>query len=230
MHVQAPLQFVRDYYDSVQRKNERYPDVAAFWLDALGAIDGDAVLNVGCGPMFYDNMKHFARPPACYVGLDINESSFDFLRHSDDPHLLEARKFAEQAGTRVEFVCADIFDCAERFENQFDCILGVGFFATFHGVMFDRLLALMHLALRPGGRLLKLTWHGPHRTEAETCDKLRYRYDNEHEPGPQELVEGFARAGFVLESQSIYDCPHGTVGWDAIQACQFLKSEESDAV
>ena len=77
MHVQAPLQFVRDYYDSVQRKNERYPDVAAFWLDALSAIDGDAVLNVGCGPMFYDNMKHFARPPAYYGRTHATGSGWD---------------------------------------------------------------------------------------------------------------------------------------------------------
>ncbi|MGI9413546.1 MAG: class I SAM-dependent methyltransferase [Hyphomicrobiales bacterium] len=226
MHVQAPFEYVRDYYERVQVKNARYPDVAAFWLDALGQIDGLSVLNVGCGPMFYDNMSHFARAPERYVGLDFNMSSFDFLRRSDHPHLLEMKARAEAAGTETEFVCADIFECADRFDGQFDSVLGVGFFATFHGAAFDRLLALMCRALKPQGQLLKITWHGPHRSRDETRDKLRYGYDSPQEPGPEELVAGFERAGFALRKQSILNCEPDTIGWDAIQVCLFQNREE----
>ena len=229
MHAQAPFEYVRDYYERVQAKNARYPDVAAFWLDALGLIDGASVLNVGCGPMFYDNLSHFARAPARYVGLDVNMSSFEFLRHSDNPHLLEMKASAEAGGTQMEFIGADIFECAERLEGQFDSVLGLGFFATFHGEAFDRLLALMRRALKPNGQLLKITWHGPHRSRDETRDKIKYGYDSVQEPGPEELVAGFETAGFALQKQSILECEPETVGWDAIQVCLFKNLEEGSA-
>jgi len=221
MHVQAPLQYIRDYYERVQRKNARHRDVADFWLGALRHIDGDSVLNVGCGPMFYDNMMHFSKPPARYVGLDLNESSFEFLRTSDDPALVKARTHAAAAGTEVEFICADIFKAAEQLSDRFDSVLGLGFFGTFTGEPFERLLGIMRTALKPGGQLLKITWHGPHRSAEETRDKLKYRYDNPEEPRPEDLVTAFERAGFKLAEQSILDCDPDAIGFEEIQVCLF---------
>lgn len=223
MRTEAPYDYIRDYYSHVHRINAAYPEVAEFWLSRLDRIRADAVLNVGCGPTFYDYALRFGRPPHEYVGLDVNKSTFDFLELSDDPRLLEAKQRVQALGTRCEHIAASIFDCQQRLAGRFDCILGVGFFATFHGAEFEQLLSIMRHALREEGTLVKLTWHGPHRTAEETQKKHDYGYDNPEEPGPEELVAGFERAGFDLEEQAILECDPTTYGWDAIQYCLFAK-------
>jgi SAM-dependent methyltransferase len=224
MHTEAPYEYISDYYAHVHRKNSEDPAVAEFWLSKLARIRGERVLNIGCGPTFYDYMLHFGRPPRKYVGLDINTSTFEFLRNSTDPRLVAARTQVEKLGTHTEFVGADVFECASDLEGRFDCILGVGFFATFHGERFDRLLEIMARALRPEGMLLKLSWHGPHRTPEETRRKHEYSYDNPEEPTPDELVKGFERGGFSLVEEEILRCDPGVTGWDAIQSCVFGRS------
>lgn len=224
MHVEAPYEYVRDYYSHVHRISADDPAVAEFWLSKLTHIRGESVLNIGCGPTLYDYMLRFGRPPRVYVGLDINKSTFDFLRHSRDPRLLKAKARVKELGTRTELIGADVFDCEQSLEGRFDCILGVGFFATFHGSQFERLLEIMTRALRPKGLLLKLTWHGPHRTREQTRKKLEYAYDNPEETTPEELVAGFENAGFSLVEQDILKCDPNSYRWDAIQSCIFSKN------
>jgi cyclopropane fatty-acyl-phospholipid synthase-like methyltransferase len=168
-------------------------------------------------------MLRFGRPPREYVGLDINKSTFEFLERSEDPRLLDAKARVRKLGTRTELIGADVFDCEERLKGRFDCILGVGFFATFHGPRFDRLLRIMARALRPAGLLVKLTWHGPHRTAEETRKKLEYAYDNREEPSPDDLVTGFEGAGFSLVEQELLECNAQIYGWNAIQSCVFRR-------
>jgi SAM-dependent methyltransferase len=224
MHTEAPYDYICDYYSHVHRINVEYPEVAEFWLSKLGHIRADNVLNVGCGPTLYDYMLRFGRAPREYVGLDINRSTFDFLRHSTDPRLVDAKKRVHELGTHTELIAASVFDCGKLLEGRFDCILGVGFFATFHGAKLRRLLEIMANALRDGGLVLKLTWHGPHRTAEETRKKHEYAYDNPEEPSSDELVAGFENAGFSLVEQEILECDPGSYGWDAIQFCMFRKS------
>lgn len=223
MHTEAPYGYIRDYYDHVHRVNAQDPEVAEFWLSRLARIDGDAVLNVGCGPTLYDYMLRFGRAPSEYVGLDINASTFDFLRGSEDPRLVAARDRVSALGTRTELIAGDVFDFAASLANRFDWILGVGFFATFHGPRLERLLGVMSDALRDDGMLVKLTWHGPHRTPEETRKKHEYGYDNPEEPSPAELVAEFERCGFELVEEDILPCRPESTGWDAIQFCQFRK-------
>jgi SAM-dependent methyltransferase len=220
-HVQAPYHYIEDYYESVLRKNEKYPDVARFWLSAMNQIDGDSVLNVGCGPMLYDNLAEFSKPPKNYVGFDLNQASFDFMEQSDNTHLASVKAAADALDTTIDTICGDIFDYTDAFTDRFDSILGVGFFATFEGRQFDDLLQIMFRALKPGGQLLKLTWHGPHRGAEETRKKLVYRFDNREEPTPEYLVDKFERAGFELRHQSILECSQAAIGFEAIQVCHF---------
>lgn len=223
MHTEAPYDYIRDYYSHVHRINTEYPEVAEFWLSKLAHIRGDSVLNVGCGPTLYDYMLRFGHPPREYVGLDINNSTFDFLRNSSDPRLLDAREQVRGLGTRTELIGANVFEYGDDLEGRFDCILGVGFFATFHGTQFQQLLAIMARALRGDGTLLKITWHGPHRTAEETRKKHVYAYDNPEEPSPDDLVTEFQNAGFSLVEQDILECDPDSYGWDAIQSCLFRR-------
>ncbi|MDJ0949993.1 MAG: methyltransferase domain-containing protein [Alphaproteobacteria bacterium] len=219
--LQAPYDYIRDYYSEVRQRIAEHPDVASFWLSSLSHIKGRSVLNAGCGPTLYDYLVHFGEPPEEYVGLDVNESTFDFLLRTEDPELLQLKAKAAAQGTRTEYLCADVFNCGEALKDRFDSILGVGFFATFQGERFDRLMRLMHRSLKPDGRLLKVTWHGPHRTAAETADKLRYRFDSPEEPTPGELVSAIERAGFSCEYNAVLRCDPEIVYWDAIQVSLF---------
>ena len=223
MQVQAPYAYIRDYYRQVQRKYERFPAEASFCRARLRDVRGPSVLNLGCGPLLYDDLLHFGAPPRDYVGLDINRSTFDFLRRSRDSRLLQAKAGARALGTRIEYLCADVFACEERLEGRFDSVLGVGFFATFHGSRFERLMDLMHRTLKDGGRLLKITWHGPQRAPEETAKKLAYRYDSPEETSPVALVAGIEKAGFTLRYQAVLACDPAHYGWQAIQACLFEK-------
>jgi len=82
----------------------------------------------------------------------------------------------------------------------------------------------MGRALHDQGTLLKLTWHGPHRSAEETRKKHEYGYDNPEETSPDDLVAEFESAGFLLLEQDILECDPASYGWDAIQSCLFRKS------
>lgn len=224
MQTQAPYEYIRDYYRQVHDKIRRNPKVAGFWLDGLRHVKGAAVLNAGCGPMLYDNVRYFGEPPREYVGLDINQSTFEFLENDRDPRLLQGKAAAQAQCDRIELLRADILECADALAGRFDCVLGVGFFATFHGERFEKVMRIAHRSIRGEGRLVKITWHGPRRTAAETRDKLKYRYDNAEEQTPDELVAAIERAGFALLENSVLHLDPERDRWDAIQVALFAKT------
>ena len=127
MATQAPLSYIANYYDSVQTKNAAFPEVAEFWLSGFRHVTGKKVLNLGCGPMLYDNMLRFGEVPETYIGLDLNAASFEFLEKSDHPSLVKARVKAETLCPNIEFIAGDVFDHMGELEGQFDTVLGIGF-------------------------------------------------------------------------------------------------------
>lgn len=222
-HVQAPLSYVKEHYEHSARVDESFPEIADFVYSSFGYVQGDAVLNVGCGTTFYDYCPHFGTSPTRYVGIDINQSSLDYLRSSDHPRLVKAKAVTERQTQHIELICSDVFDCADQLENQFDCVLGVGFFGTFSGKRFDRLMGTVHRALKIGGKIVKVTWHGPHRTPDQTRDKLKYGFDNADEVTPEDLIELIEKAGFKVRENSVLSCNSETYRWDKIQFCVFEK-------
>ncbi|MEM8839376.1 MAG: methyltransferase domain-containing protein [Pseudomonadota bacterium] len=223
MSEQAPYDYIADYYARVHEKNAAFPEIADFWLSGFRLVTGARVLNLGCGPMFYDNLARFGDVPKTYVGVDLNEQTFAFLKNGDHPELIKHRKMAEAAGIEMSFVQGDAIAYLETQEAAFDTILGIGFFATFSGETFKRLISGCRRALVPGGTLLKMTWHGSIRTQAETAAKIKYRYDNEVEPAGEELVREITSLGFETASDETFICPPDTIGWRSIQVAAFRK-------
>lgn len=224
MQQQAPLDYVRSYYGLSHDKRGRFPLEAKFTYSGLARVDGESVLNVGCGPQFYDHLLQFKTPPRRCVGIDLNAATIEFLRSDLDPRLIESRSSVKAAGTEIELAATDIFDCADELRGRFDWIVGRGFFATFYGGRLPQLLAIMRAALKPDGRLLKTTWHGPHRSPEETAKKLRYGYDTQAAPTPDELVAAFAASGFAFEIDERRACDPATYGWQQLQNCVFRVS------
>jgi SAM-dependent methyltransferase len=218
---QAPLAYIVELYAKIQDMSRRFPDAWAFTYQALATVDGGQVLNVGCGPNFFDHGRPFKRPPSHYVGLDVSEATIRFLRDDLDPELVKARADFASAGTKIELVAADIFEWSKTCRGRFDYIVGRGVFGALYGDRLTELLPLMRSALKPGGQLVKTTWHGPHRSAQETADKLRYSYDTDAAPTPGDLVAAFRSAGFSVMLDQRYDCDPLTLGWHQIQNCVF---------
>jgi SAM-dependent methyltransferase len=221
MQQQAPLDYVREYYDSNCKNALRFPDEAAGNIGFLAKVDGNAVLNVGCGPQFFDNAKCFKAIPQLYVGVDINAATIEFLESDLNPLLVTNRRMVLAALPQIELYAADVFDCANRFNGRFDWIVGRGMFAPFYGNRLPEMLAIMRDALKPGGRLLKTTWHGPRRSPEQTADRLRYGYDSAAEPTPDDLIDVFAAAGLTTVIDDRRLCNPETYGWQQVQNCIF---------
>ena len=223
-HIQAPYDYVRQHYEHTVDVDARFPEVAQFVWSGLRHVVGDSVLNVGCGTTFFDYLPHFGQTPQHYVGVDINRSSLDYLENSQHPRLLDAKRLANERGVDIELICADALQHVPAIQSSFDSILGVGFFGTFSGADLHALMQVMQRALRPNGTLVKVTWHGPHRTPAQTLEKLKYGFDNEEEISPEDLVAVIERAGFKLQSNALFDCNPDTYRWDAVQTSVFTKA------
>ncbi|MEM7057931.1 MAG: class I SAM-dependent methyltransferase [Pseudomonadota bacterium] len=217
----APFEYVREYYAMDVARWDGFPDVTSFMDRFLGNVTGKTVLNPGCGPQFYDWLLRFGEVPERYVGVDYGPATVDYLNTATDPRFLEAKEAAMRLQTECEVYCADILEWLPQHQNSFDCIIATGFVGTFHDQGLDQLLAAFRQSLRPGGRFVKMTWHGPHRTPEQTQKKLEYGYDSPDEHNPDAYLTQIERAGFQADLQEIFECDPTTYRWDVVQGCVF---------
>ncbi len=229
MTPDAPIEYVQDYYDRDHIRWTAFPEITAFIDSFMSEVRGGTVLNAGCGPQFYDYMLKFATPPARYVGLDRSRATIEYLSNSQDRRLVKARVAARAAGATIGLICADIFDCADKLAGRFDAVVATGFIGTFHDAELARLCKLLHDSLRPDGLLVKLTWHGPHRTPDETAEKLKFGYDSLKEHEPADLVSRIEAAGFVSVRSELLECDPQTYRWDFVQGCVLRKDQGTGA-
>ena len=224
MPTDSPIDYVQWYYDKDHYRWDNFPDVTAFIDSFLAEVDGKSVLNPGCGPQFYDYMLKFRSAPDTYVGVDISESTVSYLNSATDPRFVKAKDAALETGADTQVLCADIFDLADDFAGGFDTVVATGFIGTFHNDQLDSLCRLFRNALKPGGKLVKLTWHGPHRTPEQTAEKLKYGYDSLKEHDPQKFLDQIAATGFSVDRHELFECDPETYQWDLIQGCVFRKA------
>ncbi|MEM7652200.1 MAG: class I SAM-dependent methyltransferase [Pseudomonadota bacterium] len=225
MRTDSPLSYVQDYYARDWWRFETFPEITEFMDNFLFEVKGGSVLNVGCGPQFYDWWGKFGEKPIKYDGIDISQSTHDFLGADLDERLVSARAAVIDSGCAVTLHCADVFDLADTIAGQYDTVVATGFIGTFHDERLDALCALLGAALKPGGRMIKLTWHGPHRTPEQQAEKLRYGYDSqdEHEPAPYR--DQIAAAGFRVIREELFHPDPKTYFWNVIQGCVFERVE-----
>lgn len=219
----APLDYIRDYYEGSLSKADLFPKEYGFYQSFLSYVIGASVLNVGCGPMFYEDLWHFGEVPQYYVGIDVNTNTFEYLEQSQHPRLVEGKNYVNSHKIRTEFIAESVFDWAAETDARFDSVFGVGVFATFYGAEFDRLMSLLWRVLNKGGHLVNVSWDGSYYTDEQRRDKLKYKFDGPKGPTPDQLIEWVEKAGFkLMERRILITDPH-TYKWDSIHVSAFRK-------
>jgi SAM-dependent methyltransferase len=156
--------------------------------EALAALPGERILDVGCGPGFYcEELVEEVGPEGSVVGLD---SSAEMLalaaRRVGDRANVELRQ-AEATSLAVEDASFDGLLCVQVLEYVTD-VAGA--------------LAQFHRALRPGGRAVvwdidwgTLSWHSQ---DPARMARVLAAWDQHlvHRSLPRELAPALRRAGF----------------------------------
>jgi len=217
----APLEYIQDYYEGSLSKAELFPKEYGFYQSFLSYVKGASVLNVGCGPLFYEDLFHFSDVPQHYVGIDLNTNTFEYLEQSQHPRLAECKKYVELHNIQTEFIAESVFDWAAETDYRFDSVFGVGVFATFGGNEFDRLMSLFRRVLKKGGHLVNVSWDGTYYTEKQKHEKLKYRFSGTDGPTPDELIDWVERAGFHLMERRILTTDRHAYKWDSIHVSAF---------
>ena len=221
----APLEYIRDYHEGSLSKADLFPKEYGFYQSFLSYVNGASVLNVGCGPLFYEDLWHFGEVPRHYVGIDVNSNAFKYLEESEHPRLAEGRDYVKSHNIRTEFIAESVFDWAAETNLRFDSVFGVGVFATFYGEKFDQLMKLLRRVLKEGGHLVNVSWDGDYYTEQQAKEKVEYQFG---QPGkgftPDEVVQQIGKAGLRLRERRILmvDDP-ASYKWDSIHVSAFRK-------
>ncbi len=219
----APLEYIRDYYEGSLSKADLFPKEYGFYQSFLSYVKGASVLNVGCGPLFYEDLRHFGEVPQHYVGIDVNTNTFEYLEQSQHPQLVESKNYVKSHKIRTAFIAESVFDWADETDDRFDSVFGVGVFATFYGAEFDRLMSLLWRVLNKGGHLVNVSWDGSHYTDEQRRDKLKYQFDGPKGPTPDQLIDWVEKAGFKLMERRILITDPQTYKWDSIHVSAFRK-------
>ncbi len=223
----APIEYIRDYHEGSLSKAELFPKEYGFYQSFLSYVKGASVLNVGCGPLFYEDLWHFGEVPEQYVGIDLNTNAFEYLEQSQHPRLAEGRNYVKSHNIRTEFIAESVFDWAAETDYRFDSVFGVGVFATFGGTEFDRLMNVLGRVLKKGGHLVNVSWDGTYYTEKQYQEKLKYRFSGTEGPTPDELIDWVQKAGFKLMERRILTTDAETYKWDSIHVSAFRKEQKS---
>jgi cyclopropane fatty-acyl-phospholipid synthase-like methyltransferase len=126
-------------HDSASRRPAEINQTVCHLFASGVLVPGMRVLDIGCGPGLYD--IPLSRAGMHVTGIDFSERSIAY-----------AKKQASIAGLDITYRCMDFFDM--DFSEKFDAVLQIyGEFNTFADEKRDRLLGLIHLALKKSGEI-----------------------------------------------------------------------------
>lgn len=126
--------------DGASRRKESIEKTIEHFLGASIINQGDKVLDLGCGPGLYSS--RLCTHAIEVTGIDISKRSIDY-----------ARKKAGKQGLSIDYICGSFFDI--DYDGVFDCVQQIyGELCTFSDETRNRLLGIIHRALKDGGRFI----------------------------------------------------------------------------
>jgi len=204
-HTEAPLEFIEKYYtDDLAERGDPEGKFALRWAKM---IKGRSVLNVGCGPQFYDDVQFFGEIPREYVGIDINENNIRFLKESRHPELEKWKSFLAARGVAVELKNASIKEKQDEWVGRFDAIYAVGVLGMFDKEETRTLFGYLHSYLKKGGVLVDVDWTEPYLSEKKLKERKSYEWYSKNGPNIGEIGKLLERSGFEIAEHDAYAVP-----------------------
>ena len=126
--------------DGASRRTESIEKTVEHLLGASIVNQGDKVLDLGCGPGLYSS--RLCMHGIKVTGIDISRRSIDY-----------AWKKAGEQRLSIDYICGSFFDI--DYDGVFDCVQQIyGELCTFSDETRNRLLEIIHRALKDGGRFV----------------------------------------------------------------------------
>ncbi len=203
-HKQAPLGYIKDYYQIHLEDTIEFPEEVNFYLSYLGNVRGKSVLSIGCGPNFYDNCSLFGEIPKEYFGIDINKNNFEFMKKSRNKNLLKSKKFVKSKKVKTELILGSIFDFRDDFVGRFDTIYAEGVMGMFSNYDFGRLLEYFYKYLKPKGRFIDIDWTDCLLPKEEYYKKHKYGFYVKRGRSIEEIRKLLNKAGFRMANYKLH--------------------------
>ncbi len=202
MMAGAPWDFVEKYY--TDDLAERGTPEVVWALSWFKEVRGESVLSLGCGPNFYDDITFFPEVPKEAVGIDLNESNIEFLKHSNHPELLRCKNFLDAHQVEVSLIVDDIRKERKEFIGRFDTVYASGVLGMFKKDELSELLRLIHSYLKPGGRLIDVDWTDCQLPQDKYIERESFEWYSTQGPGVEEIGILMTGAGFTILKYDVF--------------------------
>jgi SAM-dependent methyltransferase len=222
LEQEVPIEYVETYYENRIERRRMFLDARLFYEEQLKNVTGDRVVNLGCGPQFFDDLRHFGSLPREYSGLDLNQQNLAFVKTSAHHELAQGKAFALENNVKTDLTCGDILDdnadTGPVFEN-IDCAVSIGFLGIFTEEPFKKAIRRISSWLAPGGRLVNLSWCGNYQDKNLYEDRLKYRFNFPDNPGHDDIIRWVTACGLTLKHEALFNVPDKEAyGWEGISS------------
>jgi SAM-dependent methyltransferase len=200
--MKASKEFVEKYYtDDLAEQHSVESQWARQWLKE---VDGDSVLNIGCGPQFFDDAVGFGKLPKEIVGIDINETNIEFLRTSEHPVLKQSQITLAKHAVQVDFFVHDIKVALTEFVNRFDTVFASGVLGMFDEKDTIHILSLIYKYLKPDGKFVMVSWGDDRLSSEKFEERNSYNWYWRKGPTPEALSHLLEQVGFTILKKDKY--------------------------
>ena len=203
--MRASEQFVERYYtDDLAEQESPESKWAAQWARE---VKGSCVLNAACGPQFFNDALTFAETPQDLVGVDANTTNIEFLKDSEHPEILKAKKVLAGHGVNVQLLLHDIREYNATLRNRFNAVYVSGLIGSFDEVATRKIFRTLSAYLQPGGCLVIVSWADDFLSEAKLEERRRYHWYERHDLSPADVHTLLQVEGFEVRKSDAYR-PH----------------------
>jgi SAM-dependent methyltransferase len=172
--------------DAASRRPETIDRSVSWMIETLGLNNGDAALDLGCGPGLY--ASRFARAGLQVTGVDYSLNSLDY-----------ARQYARENNLSVQYRHQNYLELDD--ENLYSAVFLIfGDFCPLDPQQRSMLLRNVHRALQPGGRFVLDVTTREHRRKHGNKNGWYTADGGFWKPGPHLVLE----EGFDYPEQSIW--------------------------
>ena len=220
------MEFVEKYYaeDIAERKSAE-----SKWAERWHKeVTGNHVLDIGCGPQFFDDALSFGSLPKEIIGVDLNETNIEFLKTSKHPGHSRAKQTLLDQGVQFEFLVGDIKVEKPEFTARFDAVFASGVLGMFDEPDTRHILSLMYEYLQLGGLFVMVSWGDDRLSPAKFAQRNDYGWYWRKGPHPEAFGQVLEQTGFTILKSDSYVVPNpNEYEWGLIYAFVARKSFRS---